>query len=282
MKIEYALALVLSLMLTHAVQAEPSDEAAGFIADVDECIRLAGKPTEAHRRSCLQDYAWLYVMRTYRRAARDHIWNDFRIDYPDFGDPPVDFATIASAMYWHDLPAPGPEGREYLLMIMSDRDSGPLVAHLKRAHGTSIDHQIATFLTGKFDRKRDLADLYALKTPDFFEGLKKKLPSVKAFMAAFKVDDLITNAAMCPAVTAARDDLFKIDWPRPKPPEATTEKVIERIVIHPHIVVLRVPEFALSITVEDHSMATGVYRWVTNTATSLEPCWRDHAKEHRD
>src|SRR5262249_39234723 len=98
MNLHRALALVLALSLVQAARADEAEDAAAFTANVDECIRLQGERTEAHRRSCLKDYAWSHVTNIYRRAARDHVWNDFRNDYPDFAGPNVNLMTKASAI----------------------------------------------------------------------------------------------------------------------------------------------------------------------------------------
>lgn len=273
----YALALLLVLSFGQTASAVEPEETAEFVARIEECMRLYNPAAEAHRRECLKDLATIHLRSAYRRAARDRLWSDFNNDFPDLGGAPNNLHTIAAAIHWKDLPYPNPESREYLLLILSDRTSSGLVAHLKRSHGQSIDHQVAAFLEGKFDFDRDFDDLYALKTPDFFAALKKKAPPVGAFMAAFAMDDMITDGASCPALRKVDANLAALNWPLPKRGGGES-KTIVKVVLHPHIVRLRVPDNAFSITVEDHSMATEVYRWVSTSAEALEPCWRDRIK----
>jgi hypothetical protein len=260
-------------------QAHVDDEAAQFVSDVETCqSNYKDVPPDA-RPDCLLGTALTYTYSGYRRAAWQRLFNGFEDDYPTFGEGEGFWKLIAAVKHWKDYAVPGPDAREYMLrLVKPGAGTAPrLVARLIRARGEAVEIQISRFLDRRFDPKRDLEPFKRLRPAEFYAEFKKRLPSVEAFMEDLAIEELTAEAATCSALKEVVTQLSNIDVPLPeqmRPPQKYGASDVERITLHPHIVVLRAPSYPITLTIEDASMNTDVYRWASSSAERLEPCWR--------
>jgi len=262
------LAVALIAMID-GVRANDDDEAQ-FVGEVAQCASAPHDTAsaDAKYRRCLEDTAYNFAYNRYQSEAYVWFFSDFEQDYPD------NFIVIASAKHWKDFRGFGPESLEYIFKLMLPRGSNARVARLKRVRGPMIPAQIGAHLNQKLQLRRRLAPFLSLKPTEFFAEWKKIVTSLDTSLIA--VDELQAHEANCPALAQVDRSLRELDWPRPLPPPAASDprkSPVVKVVIHPHVVVLRVPGYPLTITIEDAGMEA-VYRWATNAVALLEPCWR--------
>lgn len=281
-------ALLLSAKLSWA-----DDDSSQFVSNVENCLqnyqtvdKKHHPPTEDQRKDCLKGAATVYVYGAYESAASLRLFADFDDDYPALDQSRGNWRLVVAAKHWKDYPRPGPESREYMLQLVTphtgNMSSVKIVARLVRSRGDAIAIQVARFLDGRFNLERDIEPLYPLKPSAFYAELKKKMPPVEAFMAVFAVEELMTDSTACNALEGVMAHLRRVAVPLPsqlRPPPEEESTVIEHLVLHPHMVVLRAPEYPILLTIKDASMDTDVYRWVTTSAQALESCWRHATKK---